>query len=201
MAIRFLCGSCSQPIEVDDEWVLKTVACPYCRKTVTAPPESTLEDPGQVPMASPLAVNVPAPAPAPAPYHAVSSTNDRNRIALVALILACCSIGLLLVSQLILASHRLELEEFQEAMRGAKSLTESLEAQTAFFDSHPDALSWLIPAMILVIASGLTAVASVVCGVVGMRRPRRRRLAAAALAISGLIPIFFCCGGMIFGPG
>ena len=67
MAIRFQCGACSQPIEVDDEWALRAVACPYCRKTITAPSESTLGDLSRIPMASPLmdvgsAVALPTPA-------------------------------------------------------------------------------------------------------------------------------------------
>ncbi len=42
MAIRFACPGCQQPIEVDDEWASQQVGCPYCRKVVSAPAESTL---------------------------------------------------------------------------------------------------------------------------------------------------------------
>ena len=41
MSIQFLCPACSQPIEIDDEWSARPVACPYCRKTITAPESST----------------------------------------------------------------------------------------------------------------------------------------------------------------
>ena len=43
MAIQFACPACQQPIEVDDEWASQTVSCPYCRRIVRAPAESTLQ--------------------------------------------------------------------------------------------------------------------------------------------------------------
>ncbi len=41
MSIQFLCTSCQQPIEVDDEHAGKSAACPYCRNLVSVPHEST----------------------------------------------------------------------------------------------------------------------------------------------------------------
>lgn len=52
MAIRFTCPSCSQPIEIDDQWAGQSVGCPYCKKVVNAPPASTWP-PSEVPQASP----------------------------------------------------------------------------------------------------------------------------------------------------
>lgn len=52
MAIRFACPSCGQPIEIDDEWAGQSVACPYCRRVVAAPRESSWP-PGNVPVAVP----------------------------------------------------------------------------------------------------------------------------------------------------
>src|SRR5512140_2444206 len=52
MAIRFSCPSCAQPIEVDDNWGGQSVGCPYCRRVVTAPPQSNWP-PAEVPLASP----------------------------------------------------------------------------------------------------------------------------------------------------
>ncbi len=43
MAIQFACPACQQPIEVDDEWADQTVSCPYCRRVVRAPAQSTLQ--------------------------------------------------------------------------------------------------------------------------------------------------------------
>lgn len=43
MAIQFRCPSCSQPIEVDDEFALRSAQCPYCRSVVAVPAVSSLE--------------------------------------------------------------------------------------------------------------------------------------------------------------
>ncbi len=43
MAIQFACAACQQPIEVDDAWANQTVSCPYCRRVVLAPAQSTLQ--------------------------------------------------------------------------------------------------------------------------------------------------------------
>ncbi len=45
MAIQFRCPGCEQPIEVDDEFAGQTAACPYCRRVVHVPTESTLDQP------------------------------------------------------------------------------------------------------------------------------------------------------------
>lgn len=66
MAVQFPCPSCQQPIEVDDNWAGQAVACPYCRRVVTAPRESNWP-PADVPVASP-ARNAFAPPPPPPGY-------------------------------------------------------------------------------------------------------------------------------------
>jgi hypothetical protein len=43
MAVQFPCPSCSQPIEVDDEYAGGSAACPYCRRVVNVPRESTAD--------------------------------------------------------------------------------------------------------------------------------------------------------------
>lgn len=52
MPIRFTCPACRQPLEIDDDWGGQSVACPYCRKVVTAPRTSTWLS-GEIPVASP----------------------------------------------------------------------------------------------------------------------------------------------------
>ncbi|MBI4578167.1 MAG: hypothetical protein HY718_00600 [Planctomycetes bacterium] len=73
MAIRFTCPSCQQPIEVDDNWGGQSVACPYCRKVVTAPRASTWP-PGDIRVASPaqpgFGGSPPLAPPAPPPGYA-----------------------------------------------------------------------------------------------------------------------------------
>ena len=41
MAIRFQCPSCHKPIEIEDAWAGRSVACCYCEQVLEAPHEST----------------------------------------------------------------------------------------------------------------------------------------------------------------
>jgi len=76
MAIQFACPACQQPIEVDDEWADQTVSCPYCRRVVRAPAQSTLQlsaippasQPASGPPDLPLADVGPVPPPPPRGY-------------------------------------------------------------------------------------------------------------------------------------
>ncbi|HXK86226.1 MAG: hypothetical protein GXW89_08135 [Phycisphaerae bacterium] len=73
MPIRFTCPSCQQPLEIDDTWGGQSVACPYCRRVITAPSSSTWPT-GEVPMASPAGVGSgptepPASAASPPPFQ------------------------------------------------------------------------------------------------------------------------------------
>lgn len=202
MAIRFQCSSCSQPIEVDDEWASRAVACPYCRTTITAPAESTIADLTEIPMASPLTTGQTVPTQVPSPDHLQAlSAQHPNRIATVAFALACGELLLLAAMRWILASHRLELEQLMTAMESATGLTEMVEAQNQFFKSRGGVPSWLIALMALEIAAGLNWAAIIVCGIIGARRPNRRKLAITALVVAGLVPIVFCCGGLFLGLG
>jgi hypothetical protein len=58
MAIQFQCPSCGQPIEIDDEWAGQEVSCPFCRKVVTAPANSTWHA-TRIPQAAPLVLPPP----------------------------------------------------------------------------------------------------------------------------------------------
>ncbi len=101
------------------------------------------------------------------------------------------------MTRLILESHRVELEEMEQAMVHAESWPEQTEAYGKFLEAHPDAVRWLLPASMLVIAGGLACLAAIVCGLIAMRRLQRRSLAVAALVIAGFVPVFFCCGGLL----
>lgn len=207
MAIRFQCGSCSQPIEVDDEWASKTVACPYCRKTITAPAESTIGDVSRIPIALPVAPGQtasaqmePVQAP-PVPYPDASLAYHPNRIALVALALACGEVVLLIAMQWVMASNRLEAEELMKTLTPATSFSQILEAQSEFFKSRGGVPRWMIAFSLLELTTGLNWIALVTCGIIGVRRTQHRASAIVALIISGLVPIFFCCGGFLLGGG
>lgn len=200
MAIRFQCGSCSQPIEVDDQWASKAVACPYCRTTITAPAESTIADLTEIPMASPLAAGHTAPTQGPSPaYVQAWPAQHPNRIATVAFALACGEVLLLAAMQWILASYRLEVEELMTAMESATSLTDMVEAQNQFFKARGGIPRWLVAIVALEVVAGLNWAATIVCGIIGLRSPNRRKLAITALVVAGLVPIVFCCGGLFLG--
>jgi hypothetical protein len=53
MAIRFQCPSCHQPIEIEESWAGRSVACCYCDQVVEAPHESTWAPDEETPSASP----------------------------------------------------------------------------------------------------------------------------------------------------
>lgn len=194
MAIRFQCGACAQPIEVDDEWATKLVACPYCRKTVTAPQASTLEDVETVPTATPV-----APAGEVSAYPPVPEASQHpNRIAAVALVLACAAIVMLMASRIILAANAAEMQPLLEAIESAQGFNEVMAAQQKFYDAHGGPPAWLMGCSLLVIGSLLTALAGIVCGIIGLRHPRRRTMAGISLIVSAIIPIL-CCGGAFLG--
>ncbi len=201
MVIRFECSSCAQPIEVDGEWASKAVACPYCRNTVTAPAESTLTDLSQIPLASPVVTAEAAP-PREAPlYAAVSPAQHGNRLAIVAFALACCLVVLVVVTHLVIAPHRLEVEDFAKSIMSAGNYSEVLEAQSEFLKARGGVPSWMVAYVVLEVAGGPIWIAVIVCGLIAIRRPQRRGFAVAALVMAGLVPVAICCGGGAFFTG
>ncbi len=65
MPIRFICASCQQPLEIDDQWGGQSVACPYCNRVVTAPRSTTWAADQQIPVASPARGDLPPSPPSP----------------------------------------------------------------------------------------------------------------------------------------
>jgi len=183
MAIRFQCASCSQPIEVDDQWAAKAVACPYCRKTVTAPAESTLADASAIPQARPLSPGFGPVLSAGSPLGIGALAHSPNGVAIAAFVLACVLILCLVLVAVIMSPHRLELEEFQKVIEQSSSL---MEASNKFLTSYKGVYpSWLMAAGLLQMAALGSCLGAIICGIFGVRRPRRRGFAVAALVICG----------------
>lgn len=89
MAIQFQCPSCRQPIEIDEQWAAQPVACPYCKRVVTAPAQSTWPA-EQVPTASPTTSEVNTLGPAAPPVSRVLPVPPaRSTTGAWALTLAC----------------------------------------------------------------------------------------------------------------
>ncbi len=190
MAIRFQCPGCSQPIEIDDEWALKAVACPYCRRTITAPPESTLPEPGRVPVAK--AMGGMAEEAEPAISDTQGEPGHPNGIAKIAFALSCATVVLFILAGVVLSPHRMELEELQKVMMKASSW---MEASNKMLEACGGTVpTWLWLSMGLQFAAMGACLAALICGVIGVRRPRNRGLAVTALAISGGFVLVSCSG-------
>ncbi len=199
MAIRFQCGACSQPIEVDDEWAQKLVVCPYCRKTVTAPMESMLPDPAEMPTATRLE----SPEVAVADFRPVEPDRPplptSNVLGKVAFGLACTTFVVACASWTIAFTHR---DELQPALQAQMDRTPGEQFQAgqelaATLASGPAAEAWMAMSLLAQCAA-LIWVAALVCGLISVCRPVRRGWAVAALVITGIIPVLFCCGGLAF---
>jgi len=191
MAIRFQCPACAQPIEVDDPWADKAVACPYCLKTVTAPSTSTLNELAQVPMATPLA-GPPALAVAAPPVGAWPRRTDSNTVALAAFILACGVIACSSLAAVVFASHRIA---FEEMMRTVSQSSSYLEGMRRAMEPYKGvAPAWMMLAGLFEMCALGSWLASLICGIFGVRRPQRRGLAIAALVICGSFILLMCAG-------
>ncbi|RJP40604.1 MAG: hypothetical protein C4547_02565 [Phycisphaerales bacterium] len=211
MAIRFSCPGCKQPLEVDDEWAGKLVACPFCRNTVTAPEESTLTADSDVPMATPLARDGLGHtyAGALAAEHGATENewtgggqhrlpplprtigadapNALATIALVSIILAMgCTIGV----KVLMAVHMEEI--LGVAPDQDITVQEAMRRSQEYFSTFPPP-GWVIGVFLLMGAAGLCWLVAVIVGCIALSRPGRRTRAIVALSGCGLVPIVMCC--------
>jgi len=198
MAIQFQCAFCKQPIEIDDEFASGAVGCPYCKKTVTAPASSTLDDRPHVPMASP-ASNLSPEATTIGSGTVAAGAASPNTIAVVAFALACAVVVALFVTGAILSAHPLELQDLAEKLKGSGTDFKSqLEAMTAFLSDRGGVPpTWLVVVGFLQLFSWIVWLAACVCGLIGIRRIARRRFAIAALAICGGYLVLNCANAFL----
>ena len=209
MVIRFHCASCSQPIEVDAEWSLKAVSCPYCRKTVTAPAESQIDDVSRIPTAAP-AVKTAMPDEAtgrslsPDPRFGVTPVVggvQRNGAAMAAFILACALLACTLSIVVLFRAHSDEMKAIQQQterlIAQGKGVFES--TQQPWLDQFGGQMPpWFLAATGFYLMSLAFWVAALVCAIIGLRRLYRRHLAITALVIVVIVPLFLCCGGPLW---
>lgn len=193
MVIRFQCPACNQPIEVDGEWANRTVACPYCRRHVAAPEESTLDDAANVPMADPLQLEHPVGSAHETPYGQMSPVRQKNTVALIALVLACTTPGLMVAVFVAMAAWAPELMKPANAAEGTQNQFEMV--QKYIDDNGGQPPGWMIAIDLLGLGAMACWAASVLCGIVGLFNPHRRGYAIIALGISGFLLIAF--GGMM----
>ncbi len=204
MTIRFLCSACGQPIEIDDEWSSKPVACPYCRKTITAPAESQFDNLKDVPTATPLR-NEPAEQPivVSVPYGDSRSSipAQTNRVAVAAVVLAVAVMVQFAVLMMIGAAHVSEFEHIESLAKarqdeGASPFEAQQQAMLQYLEDQGGVPpQWLMGMMMLYAGIAASWIAVVVCGIIGARRTYRRRMAVVALVFAGMLPVIVCCSG------
>lgn len=201
MAIRFQCGSCRQPIEIDDEWASKLVACPYCRKTITAPAVSQLDEPDRIPTATPLRPPTSDAGEGTIATQNASLQDHPNRIAIVAFALSCLMVVQVFAFSRIARDHEQEFqaliertEELQKEGVGAFAANQQalLTLATSGDGTFP---AWLLGYSLLPVGMIGCWLGALACGLIGVRRPRNRRWAVASLALAFLIVILKMGGG------
>jgi len=207
MAIHFHCPSCAQPIEIDDEWAGKLVACPYCRNTVSAPAESTLTQLNAIPVANPLAQAPSAMSPvippdagweAQAPASRAEAGRLRNSLALAALVLSMLAVGCAIGARISIRPLIKQIAQTDSSAAGGSFAQSYEQSQRIVSDmiAKGEMPGWLIHFYLYLGVGGLFWVAALICGVIAVRWQFRRRFAVASLAFCGLTPLIFCCSGV-----
>jgi hypothetical protein len=203
MAIQFKCVACDKPVEVDDPWAGRLVECPYCHETITAPrfgasggpdPDpGRLGGPSDPPLATPsVAPTVPPHQPfagfdGPPPVPAQPA--GTRTLAIVALVLACLSLGAGLAAVIPISMQMVE-------ELGPDPSEQELEAwQEQWMESPP---SWLVPVGLGCMGSCGLWIAGLVCGLIAVFRPVGRGIAIAALVVLAL-PAVMLAFSMLLG--
>ena len=186
MPIRFACPSCQQPIEIDDQWAGQSVACPYCKRVVTAPTTSTWPV-GEIPMASPARGTSPPPPP-PGGYAFPQPTADGRKSG------APLALTLVLLSGLItfIAAIVFSITLMEAASERAGTATDRLAIQRAAEELVTRRLaprnSFTTPALLVAIGTCLLGTALAVRSLAA--REPRRGMAAVAAALGVLLLCF-----------
>lgn len=186
MAVQFECPSCHNPIEIDDPWAGRTVACPYCRNTVLAPSESTYH-PAEA-LVTARAVDPAAPAGGLSAATGVSA----NRIAIWGFAISCFSVAVLVVGAMILGGRI-----YEEV--GPAATPEQINRYLFQMADprRPDAWPGWLTTMMFMICGGVGLwVAGLVCTVLGLRHRRNRRFAIVGLCLSCALPILIVVSSM-----
>ena len=199
MSIQFTCVSCGKAVEIDDEWALRLVECPYCHDTITAPGRSTL----RAPQARPLMPTEPTAHVSEMPYvvaggPVVRPGPVRNRMAVVALVLACASLVVLFwLSMAMVDALASSLgpdatdEEVAELIGDRAAMQEALQAM---MQEEP----WAYRVGLGVTAGFGLWIGALVCSLVAMSRPGGRKMTIAALVIIAA-PMLWMMGGAFLG--
>lgn len=200
MAIQFPCPSCNQPIEVDEEWANRPVACPYCRLQVAAPARSTLEASDEAHQAAPVQPQADMHSePYVPPHQAMAREDGTNKIGLAAVCLALACIGCVVGALIAIAPYQPRLMAMVEAAGPSGNLfsvaEEFLNAEIERNGGRYP--SRMIVADLLALTTPILWIAAIVCAIIGLYRPYRRTQPIVALAIALGTPVVFCCGSLL----
>jgi hypothetical protein len=195
MAIQFACPGCQQPIEVDDTWAQRQVACPYCRRTITAPAASTIE-PGALHQASPLReVTASTASPAPpgwATGPSEGSTAGRG-VATAALALALAALALCVASKILIRTHLPEIQPMLESVEPGTDILTMQKKWIEHFESQGGIPGWMIALPWMLLGSFCLWLPGLICAILGVRHPAGRNRAVAALVLCAIVPVLTCC--------
>ncbi len=197
MSIQFECPSCRNPIEIDDEWGGQAVACPYCRKSVTAPHSSTFAPPETLPSAR--AVPDATPWGSDQGWGGPASTDQQirgsapefpassNIVAVWALILSIASNISFIAVSILMAPRIIDIVGENIAPDEAKiQLEQYVSEQLKTHNQLPD---WMVMCGFLLLLVGVCWVSGLICSLVALRSPFRRKFVYVAFGMLSLIPL------------
>lgn len=209
MAIQFPCPSCSQPIEVDDEYGGQTAACPYCRRVVNVPTESPDEirpaamarptlspaegevgaEPREVPTGG--EVRPEAPPPPPGGLHVGPLPRARDRVASIygTYALICTILVVFLFGTFLVYGVALMMSELGASPTSQPTPEEMGRAQAAAMQKM-FSTGWVAG---ISLGAEFFAVVGLVLGIVSLRAARRANWKAiVSLVVCGLLAICTC---------
>jgi hypothetical protein len=211
MAIQFHCPGCSQPIEVDDVHAGQAAACPYCRRVVSVPTESSL---GELPPivarptgggddATPPAAadrrepaTPPPPQPAPGELHIGPTMTPREQAArtLGSYALICAVLAVLLSGGVFVYAVSQAGPELLKASGSGPS-----EEQLSAIERRLGENRWLGAAQM---GSMFFALIGVVLGITSLVQSRRSNWRAiVSVVVCGLLLSCVCLGTVLAAAG
>jgi hypothetical protein len=207
MAIQFPCPSCDQPIEVDDEYGGQAAACPYCRRVVNVPTESSRDirpaaiarptmqsaeaEPTAQPSEAPARQEFRPEPPPPGGLHVGPLPRDRDRVASTygTYALICTILVVLLVGTIMAYGVVLIMAELGTNPTSQPTPEETVRAQAAAMEKMFQS-PWVAG---LSLGAEFFAVVGLVLGIVSLRAGSRPNWkAVVSLVICGLLALCTC---------
>ena len=188
MAIQFNCPGCRQPVEVDDEWAGEHVSCPFCKRVVTVPAESTITTlQNDLP---PTARKLSPTSPGGMVTTDAAAAPRYSRLAVVGFGLSLGAIFLLILGQIMLQFVFDELEP--------NSTQEEMQKKIMELYGDPQFAGRMMLGMGSFCFSFFCCLAGLIVSVIAATRKdlRGRRMPIAGIACSVLYLLLLCSGSL-----